>query len=150
MRNLLGLLFILSIFVSCSKDEELEKSINFPDYFELVKMTGSFNSSETTGWQMEWQENYILYSNDNTFIKTRLFNDSIFRATGTYIYKTIENQKYIEFTFIESTSIIGNCTGDLMEVLMVLEEGNKLVSTWSYCDGPGLEYRKIMEICGTE
>ncbi len=32
---------------------------------------------------------------------------------------------------------------------MVLESGDKLVSTWNACDGPGLEYQRIIEFCGT-
>jgi hypothetical protein len=150
MKKIVSILFIVSLLVSCSKDEEIEAATGFTDYFELVKMTGSFNGSETTGSQMEWQEMYSLNAKDSTFKKTRLANDEIFEAIGTYTNITIENQKYIEFTFNEDNSIISNCTGDLKEVLIILNDGETLVSTWGACDGLGLEYRKGMEFCGTE
>lgn len=150
MKKVLSIIFILCFFVSCSKDEENNMFTGFSEYFELVKMTGSFNGSETTGSDMEWQETYRLNTENNTFIKLRLFNEDIFEATGTYTYKTIEGQDFIEFTYYEDASIISNCTGDLKEALLILEDGQKLKGTWSACDGPGLEYRRGMEFCGTE
>lgn len=62
----------------------------------------------------------------------------------------IENQLFIELNFNEDPGIISNCTGDLKEVLIIFEEENKLVSTWNACDGPGLEYQRGMEFCGTK
>jgi hypothetical protein len=151
MKNIISILFIVSLLFSCSKDEETETVIAYPEYYELVKITGSFNGSETTGSQMEWQETYMLSAIDSTFKKLRLVEEVIYEAMGTYTYKTIENQEYIEFTFNEDSDIIGNCTGDLIEVLLVLDDGEKLVATWGACDGPGLEYQKgIVFFCGTE
>lgn len=136
---------------SCSKDEETETITNHSEYYELVKMIGSFNGSETTGSQMEWQEAYVLNTKERTFSKSRIANKITFVASGTYTYKTIENQKYLEFTFNEDSDIISNCTGDLIEALLVLNNGEKLVATWGACDGPGLEYQKgIVYFCGTE
>ena len=72
--------------MACTKDEETEKNTDFFEYYELVKMTGSFNGSESTGADMEGQESYRLNSSESTFTKTRLVNDSFFEATGTYSY----------------------------------------------------------------
>jgi len=149
MKKIVSILFIMSLIVSCSKDKELETITNFSEYYELVKMTGSFSGSETTGSQMEWQETYILNTKEGTFSKSRLFNNILTEERGTYTYITIDNQNYIEFTFNNDSDIIGNCTGNLKETLLVLEDDNKLVSTWGACDGPGLEYQKGFEFCGT-
>ena len=140
----------MSLLVSCSNNDETETITNFMEYYQLVKMTGSFNGSETTGSEMEWQETYILNSKVSTFIKTRFVNNVTFEARGTYSYKTIEDQRYIEFNFNEDSDIISNCTGDLKEALLVLDNGEKLVAIWGACDGPGLEYQKAIEFCGTE
>jgi len=67
MKKIVSILFIMSLIVSCSKDKELETITNFSEYYELVKMTGSFSGSETTGSQMEWQETYILNTKEGTF-----------------------------------------------------------------------------------
>ncbi len=143
--------FILNLIFACTKEDDgTEKPTNFFEYYQLVKMTGSFNGSETTGSDMEWQETYILNSKDSTFIKSRLVNKVTFEASGIYTYITIDNQEYIELTFNEDSIVIGNCFGDLIETLQILEDGNKLVSTWSACDGPRLEYQKAVEFCGTE
>lgn len=150
MKKIISILFIVSLLVSCSKDDETETITNFMEYYQLVKMTGSFNGSETTGSEMEWQETYVLNSKDSTFIKTRFVNNVTFEARGSYSYLTIDNQEYIELTFNEDSIVIGNCFGDLIETLLILEDGNTLVSTWGACDGPGLEYQKAIEFCGTE
>ncbi|UMB61250.1 hypothetical protein MHL31_03375 [Lutibacter sp. A80] len=149
MKKIIGLFIIIILVISCSNDDETEVITGFQGYYELVKMTGGFEGSETTGAKMEWQEIYVLKNTDSTFVKTRFTNDSTYNGNGTYTYKTIDNQKYIKFLFNENTDLIGNCTNDLTEVLMVLEDGDKLVSTWNACDGPGLEYQKIIEFCGT-
>ena len=140
MKKIISILFIVSLLVSCSNNDETETITNFMEYYQLVKMTGSFNGSETTGSEMEWQETYILNSKVSTFIKTRFVNNVTFEARGTYSYKTIEDQRYIEFNFNEDSDIISNCTGDLKEALLVLDNGEKLVAIWGACDGPGLDY----------
>ena len=150
MKKIVSIFFIVSLLFSCTNDNEVENSTGFLEVFELVKMTGSFGGSETTGSDMEWQESYRLNTQDSTFIKLRLFNQDIFEATGTYTYKIIEGQDFIEFSYYEDASIISNCAGDLKEVLLILEDGQKLKGTWGACDGPGLEYRRGMEFCGTE
>ena len=144
MKKIIYILFVLSLLVSCSKNKEIPTTTGFLDYYELVKMTGSFSGLETTGAQMEWQESYVLNTKERTFSKSRLFNKILIEASGTYSYKINDNQKYIELTFNKNLDIISNCTGDLKEVLIVFEDGIKLVSTWRACDGPGLEYLRAM------
>lgn len=151
MKKGVFIFFVLSLIFACTKkDDDTEKASNFLEYYELVKMTNSAIGTVTTGTEMEWQEAYLLFVTDSTFKKSRIADKVTFEATGTYTYKTIENQKYIEFTFNEDSIVISNCFGDLVETLQVFEDGDRLISTWSACDGPGLEYNRMGELCGTE
>jgi len=146
MKKVLFILLVTGILISCSSDETTD---NY-DYFEvwqLTKMTGSFEGSETTGINMEWQETYKLNAN-GSFKKVRVVDELLIEKTGVYIYKNLNEQNVIEFTYEEANSIIGNCTGDLKEVLLIIEEGSKLKGTWQACDGPGLEYEQMF-FCGT-
>ena len=150
MKKIGILLLLASLVISCSKNNETETIISSIEFYELVKMSGSFAGSEATGTEMEWQETYTLNTKDSTFTKTRYVNDYILKANGTFSYKTIDNQKYIQLLFNKDTELIGNCYNNLLETLAIIENGTKLISTWSACDGPGLEYNKLVEICGTE
>ncbi len=107
--------------------------------WKLVKMTGSTRNSETIGENMEWQETYLLTENGE-FTKTRERDGNTLQAVGTYKVLELSDGLYLEFTYPESSSLIGNCTGDLKELLSFRD--NTLYGTWLACDGPGLEYQK--------
>ena len=143
MKNhfLIGL--FVCLFISCSRNEELT---NNGEYYTLIKMSGSIAGSETTGEDMEWQETICLYSN-NTFTKIRFTEDEKIEAFGSYSKKIIESEEFIELVYDIDNSLIANCTGNLIEHLIVLDDYS-LQGTWSYCDGPVLEYTKAM-LCGT-
>lgn len=141
MKNLLAILAFILLATSCA-DPILEKTIIdyvHPESWVLVKMTGSFSGSETTGDNMEWQEAYLL-NRDNTFSKIRV-KDGIKKVeTGTYNW--IENNngsKTLELTYPTYNALIGNCTSEPKEYLH-LNNDNLLFSSWAACDGPGLYY----------
>ena len=104
-------------------------------------MTGQIPNSETTGIDMEWQEFYLLNS-DRTFIKSRERNGVLTEEPGSFSFEDLSDGKYLVLTYEADNDIIGNCTSDLKEVLMVKSE-TRMLSTWSACDGPGLEYKRI-------
>jgi len=145
MKMYLFILLIFGMFISCSNDEIIQSPDNF-EIWQLTKMTWSFEGSETFGANMEWQETYKL-SENGSFTKIRLVDEEPIEKTGVYFYKIINEQNTIEFVYDEDNNIIGNCTGDLKEVLLITDNGSKLVSTWQACDGPGLEYGQIF-FCG--
>ncbi len=105
-------------------------------------MTGSMINSETTGENMSWQE-YIRINADGTFTKHREQNNKTIEVSGTYSFELIDPDQSTELTlFYESESeLIGNCYNQLMEKY-ILPSKCKLQGTWSYCDGPGLEYER--------
>ncbi|MEO7978698.1 hypothetical protein [Flavobacterium sp.] len=141
-----GIVFILMLsLISCSKESNNEesKSTVVNDYYgkwTLIKMSGSFINSETTGSKMEWQENYV-FNTDGTFTKTRVRNNVTTTSIGTFVITTIDDTSGFALKHKESNSIIGNCYGDLSEFLSVNED-SLLQSSWQMCDGPGLIYKK--------
>ncbi|MFV8344493.1 hypothetical protein [Flavobacterium sp. ZB4P13] len=141
MKNLVILVAFLSVFSSCSKDDAVTMdSTGYYGKWTLVAMSGSIPNSETTGAAMEWQEFYILNTN-GTFTKSRERNSVKTSISGTYTTTTQSDGIYFELTYPNDSELIGNCYGNLKEVLY-LTANNSLSSTWKSCDGPGLEYKK--------
>jgi hypothetical protein len=131
----------LTVFSSCTKDNEETTTVDYSEKWTLVKMSGSKLNSETSGTAMEWQEYYLL-NNDGTFTKSRVRNAVKTTVSGTYTTIHYQDAKHLELTYLNDNDIIGNCTGDLKEDLYFVAS-NTLSSTWSACDGPGLEYQKV-------
>jgi hypothetical protein len=140
MKNVIFISLLVCIFLSCTKDDEFDFE-KYPQKWQLIKMTGQIPNSETTGADMEWQEFYLLNS-DRTFIKSRERNGVLTEEPGTFSFEDLSDGKYLVLTYEADNDIIGNCTSDLKEVLMVKSE-TRMLSTWSACDGPGLEYKRI-------
>ena len=126
------------LFVGCGSNiEDLTMQQNEQNW-KLIKMTGSFIGSETTGSAMEYQENINLKS-DSSFIKVRTNNSNIQSASGTYTILELEDGMYLELSYSTESVLLGNCTGNLKEVYWIVSD-NQLNGTWMACDGPGLEY----------
>ncbi|TDE42022.1 hypothetical protein E0I26_15000 [Flavobacterium rhamnosiphilum] len=141
MKNLVILVAFLSVFSSCSKDDAVTMdSTGYYGKWTLVSMSGSIPNSETTGAAMEWQEFY-LFNTNGTFTKSRERNLVKTSISGTYTTTTQSDGIYFELTYPNDSELIGNCYGNLKEVLY-LTVNNSLSSTWKSCDGPGLEYKK--------
>nr|WP_315211813.1 hypothetical protein [uncultured Flavobacterium sp.] len=141
MKKRIILVAFLTIFTSCFKDEA--EAIVTPDYYgkwNLVAMTGSLQNSGTTGAAMAWQEFY-LFNTNGTFTKSREENSIKTTLSGTYTTTTQSDGIFFELTYPNDSEIIGSCYGNQKEVLF-LNSNNSLSSTWSYCDGPGLKYKK--------
>jgi hypothetical protein len=143
MKNLATIVFFLSAFSSCTKDDNKENT-STADYhgkWTLVKMSGSLLNSETTGTAMEWQEFYV-FSDSGTFTKFRIRNTVQTTASGTYVAKNNQDGTVLELTYPKNSEIIGSCYGNQKEELY-FSTNNTLSSTWQNCDGPGLDYQKI-------
>ena len=141
MKILIIFVVFLTIFSSCSKDDGV--TIDNTGYYgkwTLVAMSGSIPNSETTGAAMAWQEFY-LFNTNGTFTKSREENSVKTTLSGTYTTTTQSDGIFFELTYPNDSEIIGSCYGNQKEILF-LNANNSLSSTWSHCDGPGLEYKK--------
>lgn len=134
------------MFFSCSVEDYREDDINLQytvQKWELVRMTGSFVNSETTGDDMEWQE-YYIFSPDGTFLKSRTIGGLTVEAWGTFEVVEYDNDDmdYLELVYTSGQELIGSCNGDRTEILVYRSE-KTISNTWQACDGPGLDYNLV-------
>ena len=147
MKKIYFIIIIMGVLTSCSDKNEID-DVNYSEIWQLSKMIVSSVDGETTiGGDMEWQESYIL-NIDGTFIKSRWLDEEIIQANGIFKYKNVEGENYIEFIYDVDNELIGNCTPELKETLIFNEKEYMLKSTWQNCDGPELEYHRLV-VCGT-
>lgn len=140
MKPFVYYLLIWLFFSSCIDDvENVEEQ--FPQQWNLVRMTGTDGLSDKTGPHLEWQEFYLL-NPDGTFLKSRLEDGVKTSATGTFTIQESEDETTLLLTYEEPSDIIGSCTIELQETLIFLSN-SILIGTWSACDGPGLEYFRV-------
>lgn len=127
--------------MDAEQPEKVSDTGQFPQKWQLIKMSGNMAGSETTGDQMAWQESYVL-NEDHTFRKVREQSGEKKEASGAYAYVNLSDGKYLELSYNSANELIGNCTGDAKELLR-LQDKNKLIGTWQACDGPGLVYERV-------
>jgi hypothetical protein len=138
MKNLVLIPLFIFTLISCTKN----KDEVFPQKWQLIKMFGGqIGYYESTGTDMAWQEYYLLNSN-GTFTKHRERDGKVIEASGTFTFKNKSDGKYFYLTYNSGGQIIGNCSSNNIETLL-LKSGNNLFNTWADCDGPGLEYTRI-------
>lgn len=147
MKKITALLVCIVLLLSCSSDDDygLESTqfVYAEQQWTLVKMTGSFQNSETTGSEMEWQE-YYTFSPEGTFIKSRTVDEVVYEATGNFEVIEFDNDPnhYLELTYQTVNALVGNCTEDDKELLMY-RNSTMISSLWMACDGPGLDYELV-------
>lgn len=142
MKTQILFLMLIGILFSCNKnDDDINMETEITGNWKLIQMTGSIPNSETTGSEMEWQENYRLNA-DGTFLKLRERDGVITEALGTYNLINNSDKPLLELTFDTESEIIGSCTSKTQET-MNLQSETIFLSSWNACDGPGLKYKKM-------
>ncbi len=134
------LLIIVAVLVSCSTSVDQNDRKDLPKTYKLIKMSGSFSGSETTGENMPWQET-ILFKTDGTFEKVRIEKGHSTTVNGKYVAIIEGDESLFELTYTQKHQLIGNCTGNLKELYTVIND-DIIRGTWWACDGPGLEYER--------
>lgn len=140
MKYLLLILSTVVMAAMCSKNTGTGAE-EYPQKWELVKMTGSMVETETSGEDMAWQEYYLIYS-DGTFLKSRTENGKTAEAQGTFEIVNDSDGKHFTLAYPSKNTLIGSCSSEPIEHLFVNSE-NMLISSWQNCDGPGLEYKRV-------
>lgn len=138
MKNISFIFLIIILLGSCQKEFDYDQ---YPQKWKLIKMSGQLSNALTTGNDMEWQEYYLLDSN-GTFIKSRERDGQHSEATGNFKFKDLSEGKFLQLNYNSISNLIGSCTSNISETLWVRSE-NKMTGTWSYCDGPELEYERM-------
>lgn len=142
MFRLLFFSFMLLSLSSCTDDNNTATTNLVHETatvrLNLVKMSGQIRNSETTGAEMAWQEYYIL-GPEMQFTKVRERDGQTLKSEGTFDIVMINSDKYLQFTHDSDGELVGNCTGDTVELLMYTTS-DSVQSSWQSCDGPGLYY----------
>lgn len=138
--------FLLSAMIlicACSQNLEDETLLadQFPQTWELIKMTGSLQTFQLIGEDMNWQEQYI-FNSDGTFLKTRFINDDTLSIFGSYIFTKEYGEQSFLLHYEEKSDLIGSCSPQ-EEYLYFDYNKDNLLSNWWACDGPGLFYKRI-------
>lgn len=145
MKKLILIVLAACTIISCSEEEQFEEqkfdSEKYPQNWKLVKMTGSWTNSVSTGKNMDWQEYYLLKS-DGTFSKHRERNGAISEVSGTFSIVNREDDKFVQLVHETNNEIIANCYSNQTESLW-LKSDIELMNTWHACDGPKLEYKRV-------
>lgn len=148
MKKLLFTLLSVFILCSCSKDNDAVTPTNlplkgdqYPQQWQLVKMTGMIaNVPPSVGGDMTWKEYYLLQS-DGSFTKTREQNNTTTTVKGTFKRVKLTDGEYLELTYEAQSTLICNCSPNLIEYLRIDTEKELIGTCWA-CDGPGLFYER--------
>jgi hypothetical protein len=138
----ISLLLFIGCLLSCTKEEVKKEPNGYPQKWELVKMTGSMINIETTGAEMSWQEFYVFHE-DGTFIKSREQEGNVLEASGTYSYSNKPDEQFILITYQTGLNLKASCLADPSQERLNIISPEKLVGTWNICDGPILEYKLV-------
>ena len=144
MKRIVLISILFFGIIACTTDSKEEVTNDFIGSWKLLRMTGSMGNSVSTGTDMEWQESY-LFNNDGTFIKSRDRNNTSIEISGTYRVTELSEGTFVELTYPTESEIIGSCISQLKETLF-LKSKYQITGTWNQCDGPGLEYGKLLPV----
>lgn len=145
------LLIVISISLfSCSNADNMKPEIDtldlsvmeYPQKWQLFKMSGGMIGSETSGENMEYQE-YYLFNKDLTFVKTRIEAGTEISFEGSYSIVNQNNEQGLLLEFNEENRLIGSCSSKPEEYLYLDKDNETLLSNWWACDGPGLFYKQL-------
>lgn len=141
MKQRILFLFIISLIVSCSSDDDATVDSEFIGNWILIEMSTGEQGSETTGSNMEWQETYKLNA-DGTFLKSRTRNGVLTEVSGTYLSTNNSNSSFLELNFDNENDIVGSCLSEIQEVMNFQSE-TIFINYWDACDGARLTYEKV-------
>lgn len=146
MKHFITLLVLFTLF-SCSDDESIDEvmfdSSQYPQKWELVKISAAMTNSEQTGNDMEWQEYYLLNS-DSTFLRSRDRDGETIEKSGTFSFEVNESEELqLILTYNEANDLIGSCYGSNKEEELWVKSNTEMQNRWMECDGPGLHYKRI-------
>ena len=125
----------LVALVSCS-DSDLDDKIVVNDYYGTwVQFEDNQYVNDPSSTQFSYQ-----FNKDNTFTKTRNYDNKITTLSGTFEIIKDENGTHFRLTYKEQSYLISSCTGGLIESF-TLDEFGHLNDNAGMCDRYG-KYRK--------
>lgn len=127
MKKIVLLFAFFLTLVSCSKNDS--DAVAVVDYYgkwnQFVEAPYTNDPSST---QFSYQ-----FNKDNTFTKTRNYDNKITTLSGTFEIKTNETATVFVLTYKEQSSLISSCTGGLTESF-TLDKSGRLNDNAGMCD----------------
>ena len=136
---------LLAMLGACQKEELIEaeaQATPYPQTWQLVKFSGQIPGIKT-GADLPYQETYVFQA-DSTFTKTRQQKGSRVEARGTFSVRPYSGGQYTILTYNGANDLIGSCIARALKEHLVFKATDTLVNTWPACDGPRLEYKKLL------
>lgn len=125
----------LLALVSCSNNDSDDK-VAVDDYYGTwVQFVDKQYANDPSSTQFSYQ-----FNKNNTFTKTRNYDNKITTLSGTFEIIKDENGTYFRLTYTQESFLISNCTGGLMESF-TLDKFGYLNDNAGMCDRYG-KYRK--------
>ena len=108
--------------------------------WQLVKMTAGMVPPSDQEAELSMSQTYV-FTPEMTFTKQQTKDAFTIEASGTYTTKETSEGIYYSLKYTEGLQIVGSCTGNDNEELLLRKDG-KLQNSWMMCDGPLLVYEK--------
>ncbi|TVZ51477.1 hypothetical protein [Dokdonia sp. Hel_I_53] len=137
--QLLTAVIISTLLFSCKESKPVYANENGETWELITMQRGSLAGAESQ--PLPYQEHYEFLV-DMTFKKNRDEKDTSLSGSGTYKTNTTEEGIYYNLSYKNTApSLIGSCTGNKTETLLLKPDG-KLQNSWAMCDGPFKVYVK--------
>ena len=131
---------ILGIFLLSCKESKSIYTADTSEAWELTTMQ-SGSMAGASEQPLPYQEHYNFFD-DKTFEKNREDKGITVSGSGTYNTSIAEEGLYYNLLYTTTSPLlIGSCTGNKTETLLLKPNGN-MQNSWAMCDGPYKVYQK--------
>ncbi len=127
MKKIVLLFAFVLTLVSCSNNDSDDVVVT--DYYgKWNQFVDAPYANDPSSTQFSYQ-----FNKDNTFTKTRNYDNKITTLSGTFEIKNNENTTVFVLTYTEQNFLISSCTGGLVESL-TLDKSGRLNDNAGMCD----------------
>lgn len=135
MKKIVLLLVFALTVVSCSNNDADDVAVVSDYYGKWNQFAEAPYANDPSSTQFSYQ-----FNKDNTFTKTRNYDNKVTTLSGTFEIKTNENSTVFVLTYKEENFLISSCTGGLTESF-TLDKNGHLNDNAGMCDRYG-KYKK--------
>ena len=138
LPNILFALLLNLPFTSCDQIDE-NSSGNWTMLYELQYINTGLSGQTIQKEDLEFNE-VFEFSPDSTFIKRRVYVDSVSIAKGIYSMGQSGDGEFFELNYQMESHLIQSCGSSLVERISILNEKEIFNGSYMPCDGPGYGY----------
>lgn len=136
--NYIAIVAMLFMVFACAEKNATSKPQG--ETWQLIEMTSGMVSPSSEEDELPMSQTYV-FTPEMKFTKNQTKDAFTIEASGTYTTKKTSEGVFYTLKYTEGLQIVGSCTGNDSEELLVRKDG-KLQNSWMMCDGPLLVYEK--------